>query len=228
MRPVERGTAPRTYSKYGDAIGDLEERLGTYCSYCERRLPASLAVEHVVPKDLHPELKTEWTNFLLGCANCNSVKGDQPVEVDNFLWCDRDNTFLAFAYSNGGFVQLADNLNEVQKDKAQALLDLVGLQRHKASGWGKPAPRDKRWQDREELWAIAEKCRDNFIALSQVDEAKEFVLQVAKGYGFFSVWMTVFDAHPDIKRELIQIFTGTATSCFDADGKPINRPNSII
>ena len=83
MRPVERGTAPRTYSQYSDAIGDLEERLGTYCSYCERRLPISLAVEHVVPKDLHPELKTEWTNFLLGCTNCNSVKADQPVEVDN-------------------------------------------------------------------------------------------------------------------------------------------------
>ena len=32
----------------------------------------------------------------------------------------------------------------------------------------------------------------------------------------------------DVKRELIKIFTGTATSCFDADGKPINRPNSII
>lgn len=228
MRPVERGTAPRTYSKYGDAIGDLEERLGTYCSYCERRLPASLAVEHVVPKDLHPELKTEWTNFLLACANCNSVKGDQPVEVDNFLWCDRDNTFLAFAYSNGGFVQLADNLNEVQKNKAQALLDLVGLQRHKASGWGRPASRDKRWQDRELAWASAEACRDNFENIGQTNEARKLVLEVAKYCGFFSVWMNVFSDYPDVKRELIKIFTGTATSCFDADGKPINRPNSII
>jgi hypothetical protein len=228
MRPVERGTAPRTYSKYGDAIGDLEERLGTYCSYCERRLPASLAVEHVVPKDLHPELKTEWTNFLLGCANCNSVKGDQPVEVENFLWCDRDNTFLAFAYSKGGFVQLADNLNEVQKDKAQALLDLVGLQRHKASGRNRPAPRDKRWQDRELAWASAESCRNNFEILGQTSEVRELVLEVAKYCGFFSVWMNVFKDYPDVKRELIKIFTGTATSCFDADGKPINRPNSII
>ena len=228
MRPVERGTAPRTYSKYGDAIGDLEERLGTYCSYCERRLPASLAVEHVVPKDLHPELKTEWTNFLLGCANCNSVKGDQPVEVDNFLWCDRNNTFLAFAYSKGGFVHLADNLNEAQKNKAQALLDLVGLQRHKASGWSRPAPRDKRWQDRELAWASAERCRDTFESSGQANEVRELVLEVAKYCGFFSVWMNVFKDSPDVKRELIKIFTGTATSCFDADGKPINRPNSII
>ena len=228
MRPVERGTAPRTYSKYEYAIGDLEERLGTYCSYCERRLPINLAVEHVVPKDLHPELKTEWTNFLLGCTNCNSVKGDQPVEVDNFLWCDRDNTFLAFAYSKGGFVQLADNLNEAQKNKAQALLDLVGLQRHKASGRNRPAPRDKRWQDRELAWASAESCRNNFEILGQTNEVRELVLEVAKYCGFFSVWMNVFSDYPDVKRELIKIFTGTATSCFDADGKPINRPNSII
>lgn len=61
MRPVERGDAPRIYRRYGDAIGDLEERLGTYCSYCERRLPVSLAVEHVVPKSLVP--KEVW-NYL--------------------------------------------------------------------------------------------------------------------------------------------------------------------
>ena len=46
VRPVERGTSPREYSNYRDAIGDLEERLGKYCSYCERRLPASLRAAH--------------------------------------------------------------------------------------------------------------------------------------------------------------------------------------
>jgi hypothetical protein len=228
MRPVERGAVPRTYSDYRDAIGDLEARLGNYCSYCERRLPISLAVEHVVPKVLHPELELEWTNFLLGCTNCNSVKGKKIVEVNNFLWCDRNNTFLAFAYFKGGFVQLADNLNEDQQTKAKALLDLVGLQRHQASGWENPASRDKRWKDREEVWAIAEKCRDDFEMLEKADAAKSLLLSVAQGFGFFSVWMTVFETYPDIKRELIKIFTGTATSCFDVNGKPINRPNSII
>lgn len=140
MRPVERGAAPRTYTRYGDAIGDLETRLGIYCSYCERRLPTSLAVEHVVPKSVDRALETEWTNFLLGCTNCNSVKGDQPVTVDDFLWPDRDNTFLAFRYTKGGFVHLADDLSKAQENKAQALLDLVGLQRHQAPGWDHPAP----------------------------------------------------------------------------------------
>ncbi len=118
MRPIERGAAPRTYLKYEQEIGDLEERLGSYCSYCERRFPSSLAVEHVVPKSLHPELEIEWTNFLLGCNNCNSVKGKKIVEVDNFLWCDRDNTFLAFTYLSGGFVRLSDKLNKEHKTRA--------------------------------------------------------------------------------------------------------------
>jgi 5-methylcytosine-specific restriction endonuclease McrA len=85
MRPVERGLAPKIYTRYGDAIEDLKSRLGSYCSYCERQVSASLAVEHVIPKNLHPELEREWNNFLLGCTNCNSVKSDREVIIQNFL-----------------------------------------------------------------------------------------------------------------------------------------------
>jgi uncharacterized protein (TIGR02646 family) len=228
MRPIERGAAPRIYSKYEQAISDLEERLGSYCSYCERKFTTNLAVEHVVPKSMQPELEVEWTNFLLGCTNCNSIKGKKTVEINKFLWCDRDNTFIAFTYSSGGFIQLSDGLEEGYKTKAKALLDLVGLQRHQASGWDNPRPRDKRWKDRELTWILAEKCRDNFEIIAQKNIAKDLVLIAAQCSGFFSVWMTVFDAYPDIKRELINLFPGTAISCFNADGKPIARPNSIV
>lgn len=228
MRPVERGLAPRTYTRYVDAIADLEVRLGIYCSYCERRLPTNLAVEHVIPKVLDPELKTEWTNFLLGCVNCNSAKGAKPVDLEDFLWPDRDNTFLAFEYTKGGFVQLADDLNETQQAKAQALLSLAGLQRHQARGWDRPALKDKRWQHREEIWTVAEKCREDYETLAQVDAAKDLVLEVAQSYGFFSIWMTIFEDYPDIKQKLIQRFPGTSPSCFDPDGKPLNRPGRII
>lgn len=92
MRPIERGAAPRAYARYADAIGDLENRLGRYSSYCERRLPTSLAVEHVAPKSLHRNRERDWGNFLLGCANCNSIKGNQDVAEDDVLWPDRHNT----------------------------------------------------------------------------------------------------------------------------------------
>ena len=111
MRPIEGGSAPRAYADYGDAIGDLEERLGSYCSYCERRLPISLAVEHMAPKSLHPKRKLDWSNFLLGCVNCNSVKGDRDVADKDVLWPDRHNTTLAIEYSSGGFVRAARELD---------------------------------------------------------------------------------------------------------------------
>ena len=79
MRPVTRGAGPRAYTAYGQAIGDLEERLGIYCSYCERRVATNLAVEHIQPKglDAYEMLAVRWDNFLLGCVNCNSTKKDK-------------------------------------------------------------------------------------------------------------------------------------------------------
>ena len=104
MRPIERGTAPKVYAAYRDAIGDLEDRLGRYCSYCERLLQIGLAVEHKAPKSLYPDGELVWDNFLLGCSNCNSVKDDKDVDDDGTLWPDKHNTLLALAYSKGGFV----------------------------------------------------------------------------------------------------------------------------
>lgn len=228
MRPLRRGPAPRAYSSYGDAIGDLEERLGTYCSYCERRLPASLAVEHMSPKSVHPNRELTWGNFLLGCTNCNSVKGDTDTRDDETLWPDRDNTLFALSYSEGGFVRLDSRLNAEQQARARVLIDLVGLDRHSARGWPRPASRDKRWQQREELWAIVGKSVSAFEALGQSAEARSLIVDVAKGYGFLSVWLTLFDAYPDVKVALIDAFPGTAKDCFDDSGRALNRPGGVV
>jgi len=228
VRPVDRGLAPRTYAQYGDAIGDLEDRLGTYCSYCERRLPVSLAVEHMSPKSVHPDLELEWDNFLLGCTNCNSLKGDEDVSDDETLWPDRDNTLLAFAYSEGGFVRIGPGLTDDQRTRAQALIDLAGLDRHGAQGWNRPAARDKRWRQREEVWSLAEQCRTHYETLNRSDAALDLVTGVAAGYGFFSVWMTVFETYPKVRSALIETFPGTSQSCFDNDGEAVNRPGGTI
>lgn len=43
----------------------LIERMGEYCSFCERNVSAGLAVEHIRSKDTNEPLRNEWTNFLL-------------------------------------------------------------------------------------------------------------------------------------------------------------------
>ena len=228
MRPVERGAAPRAYASCGDAIGDLEDRLGSYCSYCERRLPVSMAVEHMSPKSVYPGLELSWDNFLLGCTNCNSVKGDQDVADADTLWPDRDNPMLAIDYSKGGFVRVAGGLDPAILVRTQKLIGIVGLDRHKARNWPRPARKDKRWKQRDEVWALAELCLQNFESLGCVDAARNLVLVAAKGYGFFSIWNKVFENHAQVKLDLIAEFPGTPGSCFDQNGCPSGRAGGAI
>ncbi|RYZ86008.1 MAG: HNH endonuclease, partial [Proteobacteria bacterium] len=145
MRPVTRIAAPNTYAKYQEAIGDLEDCFGCYCSYCERRFPALLAVEHVSPKSLDSARETDWDNFLLGCVNCNSTKGDKPTNDQDFLWPDKDNTLLAIEYKVGGLVGASSAIGSQIEPKVIALIELVGLDRHPGQSEEKqPTDRDKR------------------------------------------------------------------------------------
>jgi uncharacterized protein (TIGR02646 family) len=228
MRPVTRGATPRAYTAYGQAIGDLEERMGIYCSYCERRLPTSLAVEHVVPKSLDAALETTWENFLLGCTNCNSVKLAQPTNKRDFLWPDLDNTLAAFVYSEGGFVEVRPGLAATMKRKAGKLMKLVGLDRHGAAGHPDPAGRDKRWQQRLDAWNAAVLAKTRLAELGDAPAARDLVLIAAEGYGFFSVWMTVFADHRALRQALIQRFKGTAGDCFDANFELQARPGGRL
>ena len=87
MRRVDRGPWPlddknpeerkrfHPNKKYQEAKDDLLARLGDYCSYCERK--GDLHVEHVIPRNHWEDLAGEWTNFLLGCQNCNGTKKDR-------------------------------------------------------------------------------------------------------------------------------------------------------
>lgn len=223
MRPVDKGAAPAAYTNYQDARDDLVKRLGRYCSYCERRLPTGLAVEHKAPKSIHPDRSMDWDNFLLGCANCNSVKDAKDLEEGETLWPDEHNTVLAVDYECGGFVDVSPALGGDLAKRARALIDLVGLDRHEAGGFPAPARGDKRWRQREEAWATAALSLAKYEKQHQVEAALELVVEVAVSLGFFSVWLSVFDDFPDVKRALIERFPGTATACFDLQGRPVPR-----
>lgn len=223
MRPIDKGQAPTAYQDYRHALGDLEQRLGLYCSYCERRLGIGLAVEHKVPKRVHPDRALDWSNFLLSCVNCNSVKGDKDLGEGDTLWPDEHNTALAITYHKGGFVEADPALGAALAARTKALIDLVGLDRHVADGSPAPARRDKRWQQREEAWAVAAWSLAKYEQQNQARDALEQVVKAALGYGFFSVWMSVFADFPDVKRALVLRFEGTAGECFDTHGVPLPR-----
>ena len=222
MRPVDRGAAPAAYPRYQDAGPDLRERLGDYCSYCERRIETNLAVEHIQPKSVVETLITEWTNLLLACTNCNSTKGDTRICLGDYFWPSADNTLRAFKYLRGGLIDPHPSLLRAMAVKAVETLRLTGLDRYPGSHGGEPTTSDKRWLRRQQAWETAEWYRD-FLAGQDTAVVREMIADAAAWRGEFSIWWTVFAGDVDMRRRLREAFIGTDSASFDGNENPVPR-----
>ena len=207
MRRVDRGpwplddaNSPKRFHPYRKAKADLSGRLGEYCNYCER--PGDLHVEHVVPRSRQPHLEEDWSNFLLGCKNCNSIKRDRNTSRDGYIWPDRDDTQAAFEYFPDGIVKVRTDLPGLVRTKAANLFDLVGLGHLPRDDRG---AKDPRWRKRREVWCQAEIARCKFEEGADID----LVIMLARAVGFWSVWMMVFANHPQVRNRLQRCFPGT-------------------
>lgn len=222
MRPVRKGSSPVVgdFKKYEDAKPELVSRLGLYCNYCERKIMTSLAVEHIEPKggDFgQPQLEKRWSNFLLACVNCNSCKGSDEVDFKQLFFPDRDNTYHAFTYTKDGKVESSAHLTPAQKTLADNTLKLVGLDkaRQDSRDANKQQVALDRVSQRMQVIATAEVAL-TLLQASHNDMMRDAIEIMALEAGFFSIWMTVFDAYPEMKIRLIRAFKGTEQSgCFD-------------
>lgn len=230
MRPIERGPSPKVYARYEDAKQDLVNRFGLYCSYCERRIVTLLAVEHIQPKALpqYAHLEVVWENFLLGCVNCNSAKGDKDVILANLLLPDRDNTFAAYRYNPLGMVEVAAGLPSIVSQLAEATASLVNLNQAEVTEMTDQSlfAALMRSGQRQAAWIKAQEALTEFHADRL---AASVVARWAADCGFFSIWMAAFEGIPEVRRELIAIFTGTAADCFDSSTSPVTPrpPNGL-
>ncbi len=235
MRPIRRGNSPWLidFDSYGDAKPDLISRLGSYCSYCERRIATQLAVEHIQPKGLaaYAHLKGRWENFLLACVNCNSTKGDKDVLLDKILLPDRDNTFSAFSYHPDGTISPSEmahtqNITQMAKDT----LALTGLDKPISAVVNENNKRVSidRVSQRIEKWALADEAKSLIEANPANNAVRVIAIKLAKESGFFSIWLTVFRTDEDMCNRLINAFAGTRESaCFNpASANPVTpAPN---
>lgn len=228
MRPVDRGVAPQVYTNYDDAAQDLKNRFGSYCSYCERRIPTNLAVEHILPKDPalgYAHLRNDWSNFLLACVNCNSAKRTTVINFATFVLPDRDNTFECFEYLQIGLVESkgAQNICAI----ADNTIDLVSLNRFEHPDWDEDIMFSavERFGQRIQAWVQAEEAREDY------DNGEVNVRRIANeaaSCGFFSIWMKAFEGIPAVRNALIQKFANTATACFDGNGISITPRPAIV
>lgn len=222
--PLEEGR-PKSYNPHTKAKPDLEDHLGCYCCYCEV-FSSDLEVEHVVSRNQDITLSENWDNFLLACGRCNGRdnKSNKYVDLVSIHFPHRNNTIMSFLYEEGGYVKVNPELTGTDSyNHAENLLNLVGLD--KVPGNPKYPDlnkNDSRWRHRREAWEWAvkylPKYKDGRLSAHEIAE-------FASQKGFFSVWYSVFNIYDDVKRALIESFTGTAIICFDVtDGyQPVPR-----
>lgn len=234
MRPVNRGDKPTDsngnpvdFKEYGDARDDLIKRIGDYCSYCESPLLAP-AVEHIQPKSKEAALEKAWSNFLLACTYCNSIKGEKTVDagnVNDYFWADTDNTFRAFIYEKDRAPQVDISLNAANQQISYNTLEQIGLNREPLHPL--LTKKDRRWEKRIEAWGKAERAKFN-LSRQTTDSMRDQIIDTATSTGFWSVWMTVFQDYADMRRRLIDAFQGTSVECFDQDTQSVQRAGGKI
>ena len=235
MRPIRKGESPQDddFEDYKDAKPELISRLGSYCSYCERRIATNLAVEHIQPKALaaYKQLEGRWENFLLGCVNCNSTKSKKDVQLDHILLPDRDNTFAAFDYLADGTIAVSSQAEDAgKKQQAEDTLALTGLEKRVSEVLDENGNRVAidRVSQRLQARLIAESSLEDLLMTPGNEALRRSITRNAISEGFFSIWMTVFQDDADMCNRLIDAFPGTRDSgCFDpASGSSVSpAPN---
>lgn len=219
MRPINKGEPPeKEYKKYQDAQGDLIERLGAFCSYCEMPIQNAPEVEHKESKSKNGEL-LKWENFLLSCKYCNTRKGDKVAagEKNKYLWPDEDNTLEVFDYTDGRVKLNKEYLlrqpKEFQK-RAERLLALTGLDNIPCV----KSDRDRRFLERVAAWGKANYYRKMWDGYCESDvPLLDCILDIAYGSGFYSTWIQVFHDVPLVCNALGEKFPGTRMVHNNAD-----------
>ena len=211
MRSVIKGLAPLNetgasvvFEEYQAAAAHLKERLGRYCSYCERTVPVGLAVEHKLPKEHHPQLELEWHNFLLACANCNSSKGRAYIPFGSVVWPDEHDTFAFLAYFPSGAIRPRADLDDGVAARVIATLALLGLSKAPEQ----MTSADHRHFDRLEVWRRAEQSKTDLLARDS-SELRRAIVETARASGGYSIWQAVFNADRAMQRDLANAFPGT-------------------
>lgn len=221
MRSVDKGPAPQpVYDPYQTAKRDLVDRIGDYCSYCERKIEHMGAVEHVQPKSTVPALSTQWDNFLLGCVNCNSTKGSIAIDNTNiadYVFPDKDDTFALIEYDPVTCMpRPAAGLSADMAAKVKKLITLTGLDKPPAhvGTQNYKMMSDVRAEKRLRASRDADHYRQVFLTVPPElkDVTVSLIMQIVVRTGFWSQWMRVMGDVPELAAALWTVLPGTRKS----------------
>lgn len=226
MRPVDKGAAPKAYTDYGKARHDLAQRIGYYCSYCEMKLFNSIEVEHILPQNQGGAILS-WSNFLLSCKYCNTIKSDHNNNVTNYFWPDRDNTDLVFDYDEIAIISPKALLTPPHITKAKATINLMGLDRNPGCP-NYPTSSDTRWRSRKEVWDIA-KVNFNQWKKAPIKQMAVVIANCSLASGHYSIWKKVFETEQIVLDEIDIVYTTKGLFIqYNPNGTRVVRPLGLI
>lgn len=231
MRPINKGSSPirGDFASYHDALPYLIERLGNYCSYCEREYDSALTVEHIFPKIKQKHLEKRWSNLLLACNQCNPTKGDTDIAKigkKNFIWPDEDDTYHMMEYPaiNAYRAAPAKGLSKKDALKVNNTINLTGI--NKSTDKYKKTAYQDRLAKRQEVAKICLRQKKSFLiakkllreihdplSITNYQSIKQGVFDMIQQSGCWSIWMHTFEGIPEIKEELLNQ-TGTNRTFF--------------
>lgn len=226
MRPVDKGVSPQAYTDYGQARHDLAQRIGYYCSYCEMKVFNSIEVEHILPQNQGGTILS-WSNFLLSCKYCNTIKSDHNNNITDYFWPDRDNTDLVFDYDEITIISPKPLLPPQNIAKANATINLMGLDRN-PGGPNYPTSSDTRWRSRKEVWDIA-KANFNQWKKAPIQPMAVVIANCSLTSGHYSIWRKVFETEQMVLDEIDITYTTKGLFIqYNPNGTRVVRPSGLI
>lgn len=132
LSTVPAGAKPKFRGKehWRKCKDDLREAFGHICAYTSlhvEEVTGADTVEHYLPKDVHPQLAYEWTNFRFVCSRMNGRKGVKAGVMDPFLV-----TAGLFQIDFPSMLMVA-NLSEPQAAAAETTIRVLGLNDEKCT-----------------------------------------------------------------------------------------------
>src|SRR5689334_5952056 len=93
-----RKEKPGLFKDYQTYKSYLRREFDRTCVYCRSfdgiRSESEFAVEHYLPKTLHPELECSYRNLFYACLRCNSLKSTWPYVRVGGKWQKVSQTIL--------------------------------------------------------------------------------------------------------------------------------------
>lgn len=228
MRPINQGVKPdKDVTQHRDYFDDIKNRIGYYCSYCERRMPdEELQVEHVRSKSTCNEYRLCWHNLLLACFTCNShkdkcnaaIRNVNDLNIDEYAFPHIYDTYHLIDYPAPTYMPVCSlTAGAEYKLKVEKLFKLLHMDNNAGlteeellEENGIPSLRISAGISAAELKKdLGDNPSDESIAYALNKIAREI-----SRFGFWSVWMKEFESVQVIRDFLLDIIPGTEKCYF--------------